>query len=52
MQSCAWCHGDKTGTRPDLKPVTDRARPKKEPSTGMGGSAGGGSGEGVTTPEP
>ena len=52
MQSCAWCHGDKTGTRPDLKPVTERARPKVQPSTGVGGSAGGGSGEGVTTPEP
>jgi len=39
MQSCDWCHGDKSGKRPDLKRVTDRAM-RKSPA----GSAGGGSG--------
>jgi predicted CXXCH cytochrome family protein len=42
MDSCAWCHGDKTGKFPQLKNVVLRAKPK--PDTGAGaGSPGSGS---------
>ena len=43
MESCAWCHGDKSGKRPDLKDVASRARPKPSPqTTGVGSGAGSG----------
>jgi predicted CXXCH cytochrome family protein len=42
IESCAWCHGDKTGTRPDLKNVISAARPKPVDggSAGTGGAGG------------
>jgi predicted CXXCH cytochrome family protein len=50
MEACAWCHGDKSGNRPDLQDVTARARPKPvrtpEAGVGVGGGAGGGNGSG------
>ncbi|HET9554628.1 MAG TPA: cytochrome c3 family protein [Anaeromyxobacteraceae bacterium] len=44
MQSCDGCHGDKSGTRPDLKNVVGRAKPKKVEPTGSAGGGGAGSG--------
>lgn len=55
MESCAWCHGDKSGTRPELKDVVSRARrTPSDPNTAPGAAssaaaagsgAGGGSGD-------
>jgi predicted CXXCH cytochrome family protein len=39
MESCDWCHGDKSGKHPELKKVTSRARRGKA-SEGFGGGAG------------
>jgi len=49
MQSCAWCHGDKSGNRTDLKDVASLSRPKPTPAaTGAAGAgaAAGASGSG------
>lgn len=45
MDSCAWCHGDKSGKAPELKNVISRAR-KPASSPGLGGGAGGAGGSG------
>jgi predicted CXXCH cytochrome family protein len=51
MQSCDWCHGDKTGKNPSLKNVVSQARPKAPAAVGTGGGApGGGSGSGSGAP--
>jgi predicted CXXCH cytochrome family protein len=48
MESCAWCHGDKSGKNPGLKPVTSNAR---RPARNLGaGSGGPGSGSGEAAP--
>jgi predicted CXXCH cytochrome family protein len=46
MESCAGCHGDKSGKRPDLKNVISRAKPLPPGSAGGGGAGGGGAGGG------
>jgi predicted CXXCH cytochrome family protein len=47
METCAWCHGDKSGKNPELKEVISRARkPQSGPATGVGGGAGSGAGSG------
>jgi predicted CXXCH cytochrome family protein len=46
MDSCAWCHGDKSGNRPELKDVTSLARPKPG-AAGLGGGSGSGAGAGA-----
>jgi predicted CXXCH cytochrome family protein len=43
MESCAWCHGDKSGQRPELKDVVSRAR-RAAPSTGAAGAGSPGAG--------
>lgn len=45
MESCDWCHGDKSGKNPDLKKVIQKARRPTNTGTG-GGSGGGGAGSG------
>ncbi len=51
MESCAWCHGDKSGGRPDLKNVISRARrssPGREAASGSSDTRSGtGSGAGA-----
>ncbi|HTN52013.1 MAG TPA: cytochrome c3 family protein [Anaeromyxobacter sp.] len=48
IESCAWCHGDKSGNRPDLKNVTSAARPKPaDTGAGAGGAGGAASGAGA-----
>jgi predicted CXXCH cytochrome family protein len=44
MQSCDWCHGDKTGKNPSLKNVVSKALPGNAPATGAGAGASGGGG--------
>jgi predicted CXXCH cytochrome family protein len=44
MQSCDWCHGDKSGKNPEMKKVISKAK-RTAPKLGAGG-AGGGSGSG------
>ncbi len=44
MDSCAWCHGDKSGDRPELKNVISRAR--RTPATGSAGAGAGSGGAG------
>jgi hypothetical protein len=46
MESCAWCHGDKSGGNPELRNVTSKAKRKAavpSPAGTGGGSPGGGS---------
>lgn len=49
MDSCAWCHGDKSGRNPELKNVISRARRKAPADAGAAGS-GAGSGGGAPAP--
>ncbi len=44
MESCDWCHGDKTGAHPELKNVVSKARRAPPADTGAAGSAGAGAG--------
>jgi predicted CXXCH cytochrome family protein len=51
MDSCAGCHGDKSGSRPDQKNIISKAKRKTEPATGAAGgpgAAGGGTGGGAS----
>ncbi len=48
MDSCAWCHGDKSGTRSELKDVISRAKRKPtEPGAATGAAGGSASGGGA-----
>lgn len=48
MESCAWCHGDKSGKDPSMKEVISRSRrPKPDLGAAGGGSGGGGAGGGA-----
>jgi predicted CXXCH cytochrome family protein len=44
MDSCTWCHGDKSGEHPELKNVISNARrssaAREPPGAGAGGHAG------------
>jgi predicted CXXCH cytochrome family protein len=44
IESCAGCHGDKSGQHPELKNVISRAKRKTPDSSGEAGSAGTGGG--------
>jgi predicted CXXCH cytochrome family protein len=48
MQSCDWCHGDKTGTHPELKDVVSAGR--RAPPGTAGAPAATGAGAGGETP--
>jgi predicted CXXCH cytochrome family protein len=45
MESCAWCHGDKSGHAPELKNVLSRAK-RGNPSQGSAGAGAGGAASG------
>jgi predicted CXXCH cytochrome family protein len=50
MESCAWCHGDNSGQRPELKNVISRARrttPRQTGSAGAGAPGAGSPGAGA-----
>ena len=48
MDSCAWCHGDKSGQRPDLKNVISKAR--RTPAADRGAAGAGAPGGGAADP--
>ena len=53
MESCDWCHGDKSGKNPEMKNVISKSQADAAPASvaeraarGGGGAAGGGAGSG------